>query len=96
MVKKGQQFPINGWRIADCDEPVFSLTVNGQTIPVKDSDRPDVISVYEEEYAGYIEDTKPGFNAVYTAGAEGSLEIKGTITTGGKQIAEKSITVTVE
>ena len=96
VVKKGQQFPINGWRIADCDEPVFSLTVNGQTIPVKDSDRPDVISVYEEEYAGYIEDTKPGFNAVYTAGAEGSLEIKGTITTGGKQIAEKSITVTVE
>ena len=95
-VKKGTTFPINGWRIADSDEFDFSLTVNGEKIDTKPVERPDVISVYEEEYAGYVEGTKPGFSAEYTAESAGSLDIEGQIVIDGRQIAEKSITVTVE
>ena len=87
---------INGWRIADSDDFDFSVEVNGEKITqIDEVDRPDVASVYEEEYAGYVEDRKLGFTARFTPHETGQLTILAQISAGGKHIADKQITVTV-
>lgn len=95
-VAKDQEVVINGWRIADSDDFDFSVEVNGEKITqIDEVDRPDVASVYEEEYAGYVEDRKLGFTARFTPRETGQLTILAQISAGGKHIADKQITVTV-
>ncbi|MDD6551338.1 MAG: ABC transporter ATP-binding protein [Lachnospiraceae bacterium] len=93
----GQQIMINGWRIADSDDFVFSIEVNGRRLDdITPVDRPDVASVYEDEYAGYVEDRKLGFSAAFIPEKPGEYQIRAQIAAGGKMIADKQITVTVE
>ena len=97
VVNKGESLPLIGWKIADSDEYDFTITANGEKVSgIKEVPRPDVIDIYKDEYAGYIEGTKPGFEAFYIPEAEGKLDIRAFITIDGRDIAEKSVTVTVE
>lgn len=96
-VKKGESFPIIGWRIADSDDYDFFITINGEKVKdIQDVPRTDVIDIYKDDYAGYIEGTKPGFESFYTPTKNGQMEIRAFIIIDGKRIAEKSVTVTVE
>lgn len=96
-VSKGQEVSINGWRIVDSDDFDFSVEVNGRHLDhIEEVDRLDVVSVYEDEYAGYVEDRKLGFMARFTPQEAGNLTIQAQITVNGKHIADKQITVTVE
>ncbi|MDD6428622.1 MAG: ABC transporter ATP-binding protein [Lachnospiraceae bacterium] len=96
-VRKGGELRISGWRIADSDNFDFILSVNGKRLTdISPVERPDVLSVYEEEYAGYIEDRAPGFSAAFTPDMVGELSIEAQIVIDGKRIAGKQITVTVE
>ena len=92
--KCGQKVTVNGWRIADSDDFEFSVEVNGKPVSeISEVDRPDVASVYEEEYAGFVEDKRLGFSAAFVPEKAGEYVIRAQIRTAGRIIAEKQITV---
>ena len=52
---------IRGWQISDCDDAQFNLFVGNRKVDYKSVARKDVLRVYHEQYGGFMDPEKVGY-----------------------------------
>lgn len=94
---------IRGWQIHDCDEAEFSLLVGNQKVSYRSLSRKDVLRVYHEQYGGFMDPEKVGFQAeIVPDEFKNQITEKGTLVITAKtvlpngKILEKDVKIIVD
>lgn len=56
-----EKLEIRGWQINDCDDAQFSLYIGDQKVEYRPVARKDVLRVYHEQYGGFMDPEKVGY-----------------------------------
>ncbi len=56
-----EKLEIRGWQINDCDDARFSLYIGDQKVEYRPVARKDVLRVYHEQYGGFMDPEKVGY-----------------------------------
>lgn len=95
---------IEGWRISNCKNATFKLKIGGKDLPFKNKTRKDVVRVFHEQYAGFMDEKNIGFVAEINASdckklinEDGSLIIEvELLEENGNILAEKNVKIIVD
>jgi ABC-type polysaccharide/polyol phosphate transport system, ATPase component len=92
-----------GWKLTDCEDGEFVVTICDQVVKTLPVNRQDVFDVYREEYSGYMDVDTIGWKADINWGdyadqvKDGILVVTATIRDGQKNIiTEKNVSVVID